>query len=132
MTTSEIVDKILAGGDIRETVSESIVVNEGFAIGSYIKFNNGVDGYFAKDYKDDVHLVFEMPIDGLVAKLNSSTTFKLIGYNGDTAKIVAMVNDNVNGNKFGEIYFVSKPELLNRAKVVKPRMNRWMTGRYTS
>lgn len=132
MTTAEIVDKILAGTDVRSAIKESIVIEESFTIGSYIKFNNDVSGYFMKDQRDDVHLVFEMPIDGLVGKLNNTTTFKLIGYNGDTAKIVAMVNDIQNGNKSGEIYFVSKADLNSKAKSVQPRSNKQMNGKYTN
>ena len=130
MTTTEIVDRILSGVDVREAVKESLGLNEGFAIGNYLKFNAGVDGYFARDQKDDVHLMFEPPIDGLVGKLNSTTTFKLIGYEGDTAKIVAMVNDNLNGNKAGEIYFVAKDQMLEKAKLVLPRKNKQLNGKY--
>ena len=113
-------------------MKESFVIEEGFKIGDYIKFNAGVLGYFEKDQRNDVHLVFDMPVDGLVGKLNDTTTFKLIGYNGNTAKIVSMVNDNKNGNKFGEVYFVAKDDLESKAKAVMPRMNKWMDGRYSS
>ena len=130
MTNSEIVDKILAGGSIRESVKEALKadgglpVNEGFSVGAYLKFANNVDGYFAKDTNGDVHLVFAMPMDGLVGKLNPSTIFKLIGYKGDTAKIVAMTNDHKNGNNSGEIYFVARSELDSKAKAAQPRKNK--------
>jgi len=145
------VDKILEGADIADTLMDGIeitpaagdspveepvssdeaeVCDESFAIGNYIKFLNGNDGYFARDQKDDIHLIFEPPMDGLVGRLNSTTTFKLIGYDGDTAKIVAMVNDNMNGNKSGEVYFVNKAELLSKAKSVMPRKNKLMNGKY--
>ena len=134
MTTNEIVNNILAGVDIREAIEgsrQTVPVNESFAIGSYLKFRNGVDGFFARDGKNDVNLVFEQPMDGVVGKLNPTITFKLIGYSGDKAKIVAMVNDNLNGFSSGEVYLISRAALEANAKAARPRMNRRMCGRYS-
>ena len=135
MTTNEIVNRILAGTDIREAINgsdeQTVSVNESFSIGNYIKFRKGVEGFFAKDLKNDVNLVFEQPMDGVVGKLNPAITFKLIGYSGDMAKIAAMVNDNLNGFSSGEVYFVSRAALEANAKLTSPRMNRRMNGRYS-
>ena len=127
------VNQILNGVSVREALGFTDViepVTESFSVGAYLKFKNGTDGYFEKDNKNDVHLVFEMPMDGLIGKLNPAVTFKLIGYSGDQAKIVAMVNDNMNGNRSGEVYFVNRSELDNNAKAVQPRNNRETASKY--
>ena len=105
-------------------------VNEGFKIGSYLKFQKGVPGFYVKDQNEDVYLCFEQPMDNQVGVLNSATTFKLIGYKGSKAKLVAMVNDNLNGKKSGEIYFVERADLEAKARKAMPRMNKSMSGRY--
>lgn len=105
-------------------------LNEGFAIGSYLKFQKGVPGFYVKDQNEDVFLCFEQPMENQVGQLNSATTFKLIGYKGNYAKIVAMVNDNLNGKKSGEIYFVERADLESKAKAARPRMNKSMSSRY--
>ena len=105
-------------------------VNEGFKIGSYLKFQKGIPGFYVKDQNEDVYLCFEQPMDNQVGVLNSATTFKLIGYKGSKAKLVAMVNDNLNGKKSGEIYFVERADLEAKARKTMPRMNKSMSGRY--
>ena len=103
----------------------------------YIKFNSGINGYIITDGKGDKVIIFSQP-EGEHEVLNHHVTFKVISIRNGMAKLVSMVNDNINKHKAGSLYYASKEDLqtvakhsLPRSKVLMDNQKSWIKGSYT-